>query len=275
MTAAITLNFRKPELTIGCVESLLADGWGPILIWDNSEDGGVSAAVIRGAFLGVANVHLVESESNLGFAAGVNRALGWLRSLVVSGPVLLINNDAMVLPGLREALLAASEVSPAPTLLAPKILQSGRMQGWMYYQPWLGLVLDRPVWGAVQYLSGCCLLVNRSHGGIPLFDESFFMYGEDVELSRRVVNDGGHLCLVGEVCVTHVGSASTGQASLFYERNMVRAHWMLASKLARNSSVKLMMKIIRVPFLLGRGVLRSVRYGTLNPARALAEIFDR
>lgn len=62
-------------------------------------------------------------------------------------------------------------------------MQDGEEQGWLYYQPWLALVTKRPVWGSFAYLSGCCLLVQRPDNTQPLFDETFFMYGEDVELS--------------------------------------------------------------------------------------------
>lgn len=269
MTPAITINFRKAELTAACVRSLIDDGWGPIVVWDNSADGGVSAASLRPLLAGMENVHLVESQSNVGFAAGMNRALAWLATREPPGPVMLINNDATVVPGLRAALLAETETALAPTLVAPQITQSGSVQGWKFYQPWFGLVLDTPIWGAVPYLSGCCLLVNRQDNSQPLFDEEFFMYGEDVELSRRIIAQGGGLSLVPAPYVTHVGSAGSGLASPFYEYHVVRAHLILSAKLARGRLQRLIMMVMRIPVLVARAVVRSFRYGSVTPLRAL------
>ena len=269
MTPAITINFRKAELTAACVRSLIADGWGPILVWDNSADGGVSAASLRALLAGLENFQLVESQANLGFAAGMNRALAWLANRESLGPVLLINNDATVVPGLRAALLAETETELAPTLVAPQITQAGSVQGWKFYQPWFGLVLDTPIWGAVPYLSGCCLLVNRQDNSQPLFDEAFFMYGEDVELSRRIIAQGGRLSLVPTTYVTHVGSAGSGVASPFYEYHAVRAHLILSAKLARGRLQRFIMMVMRVPVLIARAMLRSIRYGSVTPLHAL------
>ncbi|HEX7802017.1 MAG TPA: hypothetical protein VF471_04600 [Pseudoxanthomonas sp.] len=272
MTPAITINFRKAELTAACVRSLIADGWGPILVWDNSADGGVSAASLRPLLAGMENVHLVESQSNLGFAAGMNRALAWLATREPPGPVMLINNDATVVPGLRVALLAATETALAPTLVAPQIAQSGSVQGWKFYQPWFGLVLDTPIWGAVPYLSGCCLLVNRKDNSKPLFDEAFFMYGEDVELSSRIIAQGGRLSLVPVAYVDHVGSAGSGAASEFYERHMVRAHWILASRLSSGAGEEFLRKVLKFPALVLRALIRSLRYRSVEPLKALREV---
>lgn len=145
----------------------------------------------------------------------------------------------------------------------------------MYYQPWLGLASERPVLGGFRYLSGCCLFSSSARGEKPLFDESFFMYGEDVELCSRVVARGGRLVLLDEVLACHVGSASSGQATSFYERQVVRAHWLLANKLARNPASRLVMRALRIPVLFSRACLRAVRFRSMEPIRGLRAIFSR
>lgn len=42
MTAAITIHFRTPDLTAECIDTLMANGWAPLLVWDNSPDEGRS-----------------------------------------------------------------------------------------------------------------------------------------------------------------------------------------------------------------------------------------
>lgn len=273
MTAAITIHFRKPELTARCIDSLLADGWAPVLVWDNSVDEGQSLSMLMSRYADEPRVRFTCSPVNLGFGRGMNAALAELGRCGYSGTVLLINNDAEVLPGMREALHAAlPENQAVPALVAPRILQDGQTQGWLYYHRWLALVTRRPLWGSFAYLSGCCLLVRRAENAAPLFDEDFFMYGEDVELSWRWKKQGGALVLLEKAWLHHEGSASSGQASEVYERCLVHSHWMLIGKIVGNGFRAVLIRALRLTILLVRAVLRSSRYRSCMPLRSLTEI---
>ena len=70
----LLLNYRDAPRSLRCIRSLLDDGVRPVLVWDNSEDAGVSARSLRQETAD-APVTVVESGVNLGFAIGVNRAL--------------------------------------------------------------------------------------------------------------------------------------------------------------------------------------------------------
>ena len=276
MTAAITIHFRKPELTAKCIDSLLADGWAPVLVWDNSADEGHSLQALAARYAGEPRVQIVGNPTNLGFGKGMNAALAELARRGHAGPVLLVNNDAEVLTGMRMALLAAlPRDSAVPALVAPRILQDGQVQGWLYYQRWLALVTRRPLPGSVAYLSGCCLLVRRTDQAAPLFDEDFFMYGEDVELSWRWRRQGGALVLLEESGLHHAGSASSGQASVAYERFLVGSHWVLARKLAEGPLQAVLMRLLRIPSLALRAALRSLRHRSWIPLRSLDQVFKR
>lgn len=276
MTAAITIHFRKPDLTARCIDSLLTDGWAPVLVWDNSADEGRSLQALAARYAGEPRVQLVGNSVNLGFGKGMNAALAELARRGYSGPALLINNDAEVLPGMCAALLAALPGdSTVPALVAPRILQDGRAHGWLYYQPWLALVTERPLPGSFAYLSGCCLLVARPDNALPLFDEDFFMYGEDVELSWRWRKGRGSLVLLDQVHVRHEGSASSGQASEVYERYLVRSHWCLAGKLAGSGFTAALMRASRLPALLLRACVRALRYRSCVPIKSLSEVCRR
>ena len=270
MTAAITIHFRKPELTARCVDSLLADGWNPILVWDNSDDAGASLQALQARYAADPRVVLVGSPSNLGFGKGMNAALAALGQRGYAGPVLLVNNDAEVEPGMRVALEAQLQGGGETALVAPRLLQDGQEQGWLYYQPWLALVTKRPLPGSFAYLSGCCLLVARPDNAQPLFDEDFFMYGEDVELSWRMRRAGGRLVLLDRSYLRHEGSASSGMASLFYESHVSTGHFLLASKLARGTGEAFAFVSARLPIMAARALVRSLRYRAMTPWRGLA-----
>lgn len=270
MTAAITIHFRDAALTARCLDSLLADGWGPVLVWDNSEDEGRSLEDLRARYRDAGRVRFVQAPDNLGFGKGMNAAMADLAGSGHVGPMLLINNDAVAVPGLREAVLEEASRMQPPALVAPRILQDGQEQGWRYYQPWFGLVTRRPLPGSFPFLSGCALLVLHTDYATPLFDEDFFMYGEDVELSWRMRRQGGSLALLDRPWVVHEGAASSGQASQAYERFMVRSHRQLSRKLAGSAWGGWVMSATKLPFLLLRALLRSARYGSLGPLRALS-----
>lgn len=272
MSAAITIHFRKPTLTAQCIDSLLADGWAPILVWDNSEDDGRSLQTLTARYSEDSRVRLVDNPTNLGFGKGINAALAELGRRGYAGPVLLINNDARVMPGMREALYAPLRNINGQALVAPRLRQGGIEQGWLYYQPWLALVTQRKLPGSFSYLSGCCLLVRREDNAQPLFDEDFFMYGEDVELSWRMRREGGALVLLDQTWVEHEGSASSGQASEAYERFLVGSHWVLTRKLTSAGWVGWVMCGTKLPALVTRACLRALRYRSLLPLKALAEI---
>lgn len=275
MTAAITIHFRKPALTARCVDSLLADGWNPILVWDNSDDAGASLQALQARYAADPRVVLVGSPSNLGFGKGMNAALAALGQRGYAGPVLLVNNDAYVEPGMRVALEAQLQGGGETALVAPRLVQDGQEQGWLYYQPWLALVTKRALPGSFAYLSGCCLLVARPDNAQPLFDEDFFMYGEDVELSWRMRRTGGRMVLLDRSYLRHEGSASSGQASEVYERCLVNSHWRLAEKFAGNGFKMVLMRASRLPTLLARACLRALRYRSAVPLRALRHGFQR
>lgn len=273
MTAAITIHFRNPELTTRCVETLLADGWLPILVWDNSDDDGATLALLKKHYATNPRVRFASSNGNLGFGRGMNAALEELGKQGYAGPVLLVNNDAEVEPGLRLLLETGLQGDDCPTIIAPRIRQDGLEQGWFYYNPWLALVTRHWLPGSFPYLSGCCMLVHRRDNAKPLFDEHFFMYGEDVELCWRMRCSGARLVLVEGSHVRHEGAASTGQASEAYERFLVESHWLLAQKLGSNPASRTLMRLIRIPVLLSRACVRAWRYRSVVPLRALLGVW--
>jgi len=279
MILALTLNYRKPELTAACVRSMLREGCDKILVWDNSDDGGHDAAWLTQVFAGDRRVEVLYSSCNLGFAAGVNAGLKHLMASSSKQRVLLINNDATLEQGALLALTTAMDSPAQPVIVAPRIVQDGVEFGWMHYHRWLGLVLRRPWPGTMPYLSGCCLLVDTSRAGTPLLDEDFYMYGEDVALSHRLQQAGLALILEPSALVRHVGSAGSGAGSLFYEVQIVRSHLLLIENLfsqADNSitgrGVRWLALALRWATLGLRAGWRSFRFRSLVPMRALTQL---
>ena len=99
-----------------------------------------------------------------------------------------------------------------------------------YYAPQVGEWETAPV----EVLSGCCMLVRRrvidAVGGA--FDERFFMYCEDVDLSYRIVEGGWKNIYFPLATLIHYKGESTRKATLSYIRifnealaSFVRKHY--------------------------------------------------
>ena len=263
----LTLHYCNPALTDRCVRSMLADGVDAVLIWDNTGDGGESAKNVAVCQEQPDRVMLEISPTNLGFAAGVNRGVEKVLARWPDAWILLLNNDAIVIPGATAILCDALANRPNAVLAFPRIDQGREQFGLTYYHRFFGLFLAKPWPGCIVYPSGCAQLIGPERIALPLYDEDFFMYGEDVMLGARLGLQ--RMAHVPEILVRHVGNAGSGQGSGFYEERMVLAHWLLARKLAKNPIELPLFLLGRALSLPARALLRAVRLRSPTPLRAL------
>lgn len=267
----LTLHFRDATRTTDCLRSLLQSGVIHVLVWDNSADDGASAAELKQLMGSEHRYRIVDAGRNLGFAAGVNRGLETLAVEFPSCPVLLINNDAVLLPDALHAFSEALELNPNAEILYPDIDHGGWVRGTVYYHRLTGLITDRRLPGSFPYASGCCLLVNLPKSQATLFDEDFFMYGEDIELGARLSRRNGAMVHIPKLLVHHEGSASSRMGSPFYEARVVAAQWIIADKLSRGRGDRILVITLRGAWLCARALLRSLRFRNLAPLQALCD----
>ncbi len=266
----LTLNYRDAERTSRCIGSLLDDGALAVFVWDNSADDGMSAQALRARWQNEPRVIIEESAANLGFAAGVNRGMDMILGRWPTAWIMLINNDACVFPGALQTLAAALETQPQAVVAYPRIDHGGQISGTIFYQRHFALLsFDKPWPGSFPYPSGCALLIAPERVELPLYDEDFFMYGEDVLLGWRL--GPARLAHVPQVIVWHEGSASSRNGSTFYERHLVAGHLRLAKKLARTGTEAFILLGCRIMSLSLRGLWRSVHFRSFIPLRALGE----
>lgn len=268
--AGLLLNYRDARRSAHAIQSLLDEGAVGVVVWDNSADGGESIAQLAAAWHTDPRVHIHVSPSNLGFAAGVNRGLELCARLHPNTWVLLINNDARLLPGaLADLVQALSAAAPGALFAYPAIDHAGVVRGTAYYHRATGLLVERPRPGSFAYASGCCCLLATDRIELPLFDEAFFMYGEDAELGWRLRQRPGAMVFVDRVLVEHEGSASSGLGSAFYETHVAAAHLILARKLATSRVEAAAFLSLRALAMAGRAFVRTVRFHSWIPMAAL------
>lgn len=265
----LLLNYRDARRSVRCINSLLNQGVEYVVVWDNSEDGGSSAAEIRTTMPEEYRLDIQVSPKNLGFSAGVNRALAHCAKMFADAWVLLINNDAYLLDGALKSLMSGLERAESATIAFPSIDHAGSVRGLAYYHRLTGMLAWTPHRGCFAYASGCCLLVAVDRIDLPLFDEAFFMYGEDWELGWRLSKHEDAMVFINETLVEHEGTASSGLGSLFYETQMVAAHLILVPKMSRFPMERLLLYALRVLMLGARASIRTFRFRSKIPMVAL------
>lgn len=273
---AIVLDYRGAPKTEICLASLIGEEISRVLVVDNSDDAQYSemlqAVVDRLRKVANFDIIVLRKGINFGFSRGVNLAINAdLESDNPHDAFFLLNNDAEICSGVISALISELDDASDVDLVAPIILDaSGRRQGMMWYHRFFGTQSDNGGWGKFPFLSGCCLLVRASvvRDG-KLFDPSFFMYGEDVQLGWRMMREGRGIRCVEHCLVKHQNTASSSRGELFYEFHTARAHILLAAKTLCFRLEFPLMILIKMLSLTGRALVRCVRYRSATPVLGL------
>ncbi|MDH3444529.1 MAG: glycosyltransferase family 2 protein [Deltaproteobacteria bacterium] len=272
---AIILDYFGAAKTEACLKSLIGQGLATVYLVDNSGSEHASEELRKVVeslrTLVDFKIATLGTGINLGFAKGVNFALRFdCRGTSPHDYFLLLNNDAVAAPSLVHGLISAIDRDPRIALVSPRIKGSnqGRDYG-IWYHRYLGLLLSHPRRCCFHYFTGCCLLFGKEllNGG-ALFDEAFFMYGEDAELGWRLVRQGRKVICAEEVFVEHEYGPSLDRSSFFYEHHMVRAHLLLTLKTYKHVAEIPLLVFCKVIALACRAVVRSIRYFSIAPLAA-------
>lgn len=222
------VSFNTRDLLRECLQSIAGASRDvvDVVVVDNASGDG-SAEMVATDF---PHVRLVRHPRNIGFAAAANLAMREAR-----GRLFLLLNPDTRLPALGiDALAAFLEARPTagacgPTLVYP----DGTFQccGYRFPTFWSELrevvgdrVLrgplraprrvppDRP--GDVDWLCGACILVRREAvEQVGVFDEAFYLYGEELDWCARARQAGVRVWTVPSVSVVHhlgQSAATTG-----------------------------------------------------------------
>ena len=171
-------------------------------------------------------VQLVTLGRNLGFAAANNAGMALAMS-AGADYVALLNNDTRVEPDWLTALVDAAEADPSVAICqARQRTWDGQQEIHFRFIPeWCEAEAEhRPVAPAgppapIPFASGCAMLIRcDALRHIGLFDERYFMYVEDVDLTLRAWIAGYRVLDVPAAIVYHrmTGSNSGSQQRMFW-----------------------------------------------------------
>jgi GT2 family glycosyltransferase len=217
--AAVVLNWNGWRDTIACLGSLRdLDEVPHVFVVDNGSTDD-SAERIRAA---APWARLVPLPSNRGFSGGMNAGISVaLREKPAVDYVWALNNDTRAEPGTLARMVALADSDPGIGIVGGRLVDadgSGRVQalGGGALRRWLGTTSIRVTESAkaCDHLVGASLLVRQSLlrevGG---FDERYFFYLEDTDLSLRTRRAGWRLAVAPDATVVHRLGASIGDGS--------------------------------------------------------------
>ena len=231
------VNYNAGQHLSACIASLEAAGIGRMVVADNASDDG-SVELMRERHPAV---EVIDTGANLGYGGAANRGA----RTVDADYLLVCNPDTMFDRETPNRLIDALESEPTAGAAGPRVdTGTGEVYPSARTFPsvtdsighgFLGLVWRDNPWSrrylmagrsleqtqAVDWISGSCMMLRRSaFEAVSGFDESFFMYAEDVDLCRRLAVAGWSTLYVPTARVVHVQGVSSAR----HPYRMIVAH---------------------------------------------------
>ena len=241
-------NYNTKDLLGLCIDSVIKGVKGfsyeIIVVDDASSDG--SAAMVREKY---PQVKVIENEINKGYVRSNNigiRASG-------GRYIMSLNSDTVVLAGSIEKIIRFLDNNPDTGAAGPKLLNSdGSIQlqarrgfptplnSFFYFSGlsrlfpenrsmggYLLSYLDDKSITEVDSLCGAAMAVRREViGEVGLMDESYFMYGDDIDWCYRIKKAGWKVYYLPEAEIIHYGGRGGSRRRSY--RNIVEFYRAMA-----------------------------------------------
>jgi len=207
LVSAIVLNYRSPQMTVECVQSLLrqsiADQSEVIVIDNHSQDD--SIGVLRNRLSGMPSVRIVETSDNIGYGKGNNAGVSFAKGEFI----LITNPDNELEPDGLEKMIHTMQADDSIGILAPQLVfHDGSIRdSYRTFPSFLDVIAKRTFLRSIfarsvsrylrsdedpstvtdtDWVVGACFLIRRSlFEELEGFDPRFFLFFEDTDLCRR------------------------------------------------------------------------------------------
>lgn len=213
LVCVIVITFNGKRHLDACFSSLRRTeyaNWRAMLVDNASADG--SAEFVASAFPWVT---VMRHETNLGFAAGNNRALDAALD-AGAGYVVLLNDDTMILdPRWLHEAVALAEREAETGMIGFRLLDK-------VPEPLDSANRPDVCASDTQRIDGCALFMRSSLlRRIGLFDEVYFAYSEEDDLEARAIRAGARLRNL-DIPVYHYGGGTSKNFPLRFSYLQIR-----------------------------------------------------
>ncbi len=235
-------------------------------------------------------VKLIQNKENVGFSRANNQAIR-----LATGKYILLLNPDTILPedtlvkcfGFMESKPTAGGLGvkmidgkgnflpeskrslPKPSVAFYKIFGLSALfpKSKIFGKYHLGY-LDKEQTHPVEILAGAFMFLRKEVlNKIGLLDETFFMYGEDIDLSYRIIKAGYQNYYYPETTIIHYKGESTKKGSINYVMVFYKAMIIFANKHFSSKNANLYKLLINVAIYLRAaiGIVRRVALTLLEP----------
>jgi GT2 family glycosyltransferase len=280
--SVIIVNYNVQHFLEQCLHSVRKAATGidaEIFVVDNNSVDG-SVAMVAEKF---PEVKLIANKKNTGFSYANNQAIR-----VSSGEyVLLLNPDTVVeedtfskvvtfmdahpdagglgvkmLDGKGNFLPESKRGLPTPSVAFFKIFGLSKLfpKSKTFGRYHLGF-LDKDQTHQIEILSGAFMLMRKKAlDKVGLLDETFFMYGEDIDLSYRIILGGYKNYYFPETRIIHYKGESTKKSSVNYVFVFYNAMVIFAKKHFSQNNAKLFSFLINIAIYLRAAAAIAIRF---------------
>jgi len=225
--ATIIVNYNAGEMLERCVHAALESKEPTtVTVIDNDSSDG-SAQGLLNRYADHDRIEIQLNSTNMGFAPAINAAACRLKT----NWVLILNPDCILEPDTLGRLKAALVNDPRAALAGPAVRdENGEIQRATlrrFPDPWKSFVTVSGLWRLGKWfpafhgieadvskltgdtetcdaVSGACMLVRRSaFEAVGLMDEEYAMHCEDLDLMRRLKDQGWHCLYVANANSVH------------------------------------------------------------------------
>lgn len=270
--SVIIVNYNVQFFLENCLHSVFnalqqIDG-EVILVDNNSVDG--SLKMLEQKF---PKVKVIANDRNLGFSRANNQAMKIAKGefILLLNPDTVVEEDTfqvcldffrqdskiggigvMMLDGKGNFLPESKRGLPTPAVAFYKIFGLSTLfpQSPRFSQYHLGH-LSKDQNHEIEILSGAFMMIRKSViDEIGMLDESFFMYGEDIDLSYRITKAGFKNYYLADTSIIHYKGESTKKSSINYVYVFYRAMAIFAKKHFSQTNAKLFSFLINLAIYL-------------------------
>lgn len=219
----ILVNYNGEKYCQSCVDSIMRQTYPDVdIVFVDNASVDSSVSLIRNGF---PNVKIIKLKENMGFTGGNNAGI---RAAIQTGAhyLMLLNTDTELMD--RNLISRLVDEADENTAVAPAIYSDRQKKSIWYTGGKLdrknakfyntGIYDDVTHTICVNYLVGCCMFIHKKiFERIGLFDESYFLYCEDGELSVRMHKANIKMKYIPDVWVWHkVQFRKGGYYSIYY-----------------------------------------------------------
>ena len=278
----IIVNYNVEHFLEQCLHSVrkaIKNIPAEVFVVDNSSVDG-SVAMLQKKF---PEVKLIANEKNVGFSSANNQAIKESKGeyVLLLNPDTVVQEDTfdktikfldenknagalgvMMLDGKGNFLPESKRGLPTPSVAFYKVFGLAALfpNSKTFGKYHLGF-LDKNKTHEVDVLAGAFMLIRKSvFDKIGLLDETFFMYGEDIDLSYRITQAGYKNYYFSETRIIHYKGESTKKSSVNYVLVFYNAMAIFAKKHFAKNQAKMFSMLIYFAIALRAGIAISKRF---------------